>query len=1216
MFWSAFLFELKFRLKSPATWISLVGLVLMAYREMLGGDWDDLIQSGRVLRNSPYAVYYLFMYYTFWTATVGSALVIPTLLRDLRSGASETLYSYPLNSKSYFLGKYLAMMLVLILVMSSVAIGFVTMPFVATVTGAVEASEFGPTPWAHLGHAFLIWVIPSCLVYGSIIYALTALTGRASPAYAIMMMAVGLFVTITAVYGDGAPNYPIVQIFDPLGKVTVEGQIYYWTAEERATRFLAMEGTLLWNRVFYLGTAGALFLLAFWRFDIRKFWALAKMREARSVQRDAPADMGVARSSADRKIINLKRDADNILYWLRHAVRIGLRDGWTVLRDKAFILAMGTLLVMIVNAGWTYIPKDFDEAGALLPKAFVILPKVMYPTLLFGLIGAAFFSVEVCARERSSRMGELVEASPIPTWSLLITKLIGVLLVCLSIALIPLLAVLIIQVGKGYLQPDWADLAHATFLVIAPMMVFYGLISFVVYGMLHNKALAQGVAIVLCITPGIFNELQTIENFMYLWAWPFPIQFSDFRASGQFLERDLSFASYWLSFYACLCVLAFWLWPRGLNGPIAPRLKEAGKRFGAVSVIALAAFAGVFFWNATKIHSIMVVQNEFQPSHKEKAEKADYEKLYASDRNAPQPKIVAAELFVNLTPSRRSADYGGELIIENQSEEPITQLILLYEPFTEILEVNFAETKLQLGEHDDTHKRVVYPLPQTMSPGERATLTLKLRAAYHGFFNGDDEGEGYHGTLLADGTLFADTMWPRFGYDRSKELELAGDRKAFGLGSRLELAEGDAAGHVKELRVSDDAGMLPTTVTVRTEAGHVPVAPGAVAIVGDGEGEQTYQFNMSAAAPWNPLIASAVFEVTEDRWTPEKGGRPVTIQLYHSPRHTSNLDRMMQAAKAALAQASQYWGEYPYQTLKIVETPRGIGAAKASGDMIILPEDKGWIHDTRGDVEYDWITFIISKSIAEIWWYQSLPVADAKGGVIFEDALPTVFAIHMLNAAAGSEMAASFLDITSDAYLRLRAKEDQAEPLAADLDDEEYAAAKSSLVMHSVYERMGGENFMTALGRFHRRLKSDGAQRMANAPALLAELSDFARQLNPSTLLSEILQSTRHYDLRAVTAEANKKDGFELHASIAGLEYKYSDGKDMVGPMDGLVRIVVLGDGRDPLVLHEENVVLKNGQADIELSLAHKPGKIVVDPTRAYPDRSPKNNSIPVRIKS
>ncbi len=79
MFKDCFLFELKYRLKSTGTWICFIGLLLMSYREMLAGEWDLLIQSGRVARNSPYTVYYLFMYYTFWAATIGCALMIPYL---------------------------------------------------------------------------------------------------------------------------------------------------------------------------------------------------------------------------------------------------------------------------------------------------------------------------------------------------------------------------------------------------------------------------------------------------------------------------------------------------------------------------------------------------------------------------------------------------------------------------------------------------------------------------------------------------------------------------------------------------------------------------------------------------------------------------------------------------------------------------------------------------------------------------------------------------------------------------------------------------------------------------------------------------------------------------------------------------------------------------------------------------------------------------------
>ncbi|WP_176474693.1 ATP-binding cassette domain-containing protein [Pseudoalteromonas sp. HM-SA03] len=43
--------ELKYRLRFVATWGCLIAMIAMGYREILGGEWDTLMQSGRVARS-------------------------------------------------------------------------------------------------------------------------------------------------------------------------------------------------------------------------------------------------------------------------------------------------------------------------------------------------------------------------------------------------------------------------------------------------------------------------------------------------------------------------------------------------------------------------------------------------------------------------------------------------------------------------------------------------------------------------------------------------------------------------------------------------------------------------------------------------------------------------------------------------------------------------------------------------------------------------------------------------------------------------------------------------------------------------------------------------------------------------------------------------------------------------------------------------------------
>lgn len=138
--------------------------------------------------------------------------------------------------------------------------------------------------------------------------------------------------------------------------------------------------------------------------------------------------------------------------------------------------------------------------------------------------------------------------------------------------LVPISGLLGTQFIQGYLDPDWQSLLHLSMLVLLPLMLAYVFIAIISYGLLQSKVAAQVCAVVLCISPAIFNETHAIENFMYLWAWPSIAQLSEIASTEQFIIRDLNLMLYWLSFYCVLLVLSSWLWTRGVLAPFKERL--------------------------------------------------------------------------------------------------------------------------------------------------------------------------------------------------------------------------------------------------------------------------------------------------------------------------------------------------------------------------------------------------------------------------------------------------------------------------------------------------------------------------------------------------------------------------------------------------------------------------------------------------------------------
>lgn len=1071
MFGSTFLFELKYRLSSAGTWLCWLALLLMAYRELLGGELDQLVQSGQVARNAPYTLYYLFMYYTFWAATVGAVLMMPALLRDSKTGTADLLYSFIGSPQAYFWGKYLASLLVLLLVMSSVVVGFVTMPWLATTLGWYGASDFIATPWAHLGHAYLWWIVPACLMYGSASYALTALTGRPGAVYGLIMLAVGLFVLITALYGDGAPQAPWLQVIDPLGKVTLEGQMNYWTADQRMSNFLQAEGPLLYNRLLYCGLALLLLAVASWRFALpvllqrarQPAIKLANLPVAKpaiaphSSTQTADAGSGLPAAACDTPTSvshqpqALPAPQISAVHWLAYSLHSAVRLAWNTIRSKTFYLPLLTLLLMLLLAGLAYQAPTFEGAGKLLPTAAVLLPALLYPSLMFTLIAAVFFTVDLCDKERHHQMAALVAPCAVPDWCLLLSKLLASLLLALVLALLPASALLLVQLCAAFWQPDWPLLARFTALVVLPVMSSYVLMALLCYGLTAHRMLAQVLAVMLCITPAILSEVRSVENHLALWAWPFHAPLSDFAASAQFDQRNLDFALLWLSTLLGLTVLAYWLWPRGSELSLRRRGQLALNRISPLSGLLLLGSLGLAALTGRHIYQQMMLDNSYQSLAQRQAEQADYEQRYGPSRDAARPVVQHAHLQLSLQPSQRLARYQLTLTLAEPPSSPLpsSQLTVQLSPEVSLHQLRLRQQPLHPQQQDKQHHRWVYPLPASLNlhnqPGsagpQRTELQLKLSTQGRGYQNQDD---GFAGTIVADGSYLGPELWPELGYDRNKELRSASLRSRYGLGPRPELPSSSAA--------TEALPRLSRLTEISVPASQIALAPGELTSSDLQDGQRQYRYRLDVPTPAAAAVVAAAYQQQHLRWQGRHG--PVQIEIFYLPEHADNIAHFMQAATEALQYGETLWGPYPYPTLRIAEIAHGISHSQVSANLVLIPEQQGWRHDYRSAPAIDWIRYQVARDLARSWW-QPVAIANAQGHPLLTDALPGWFALQRIQTVHG-EAAADLLrqQLTRD-YRLARATTTEPEVAVLRTDTQLYSPLKALLVLDQAAQLLG-----------------------------------------------------------------------------------------------------------------------------------------------------------------
>src|ERR1700712_236675 len=104
MFWQIFTFELKYRLKRPATYLYFLTFFLISALCFATGSTPA---SEKVFHNSPVVLAQFIAIFSMVMMLVCSAVMGVPLYRDIEHNTGNYYLSYPISESGYFWGRYL-----------------------------------------------------------------------------------------------------------------------------------------------------------------------------------------------------------------------------------------------------------------------------------------------------------------------------------------------------------------------------------------------------------------------------------------------------------------------------------------------------------------------------------------------------------------------------------------------------------------------------------------------------------------------------------------------------------------------------------------------------------------------------------------------------------------------------------------------------------------------------------------------------------------------------------------------------------------------------------------------------------------------------------------------------------------------------------------------------------------------------------------------------
>ena len=1180
-------FELRQRLRQPAAWVYFAAFVALSllWTAAAGGAFKDAVVAfgPRVLIDAPRQVALSSAFLGCLGVVVIAAVMGRAVQQDFEHEMHHFFFSAPIRKHAYVFGRFLGALATLAVIFLSILLGHL----LGSLLPGVDPARIGRFSVAGYLRPYLFTLLPNLFIFGALFFMLAALTRRMLPVYvASVVMMIGY--TVAPSLARDLDYKTLAALIDPFGTTALLRLTEYWSVAERNARQIPLAGVFLLNRAIWSLFALAVLVLGYWRF------AFVSTPAGR---RHARLEGGMGQPAAPG--LATVREAPDFAG--RSLALLLARSSWLNFRESVknvyfAVIALAGVLVLVLGSfslGAIYGTKTY-------PVTYMMLELIRDVFALFVLIVTTLYAGEMVWREREARMGQMMDALPVPSWLPLLAKTIALVGLQALLLVVAMLCGMAIQLAHAYLALEPGLYLRTLFTVLLPQYALLAVLAIAAQAIINQRYMAY-FALVLYYVATLTLSGFGLGHPMLLYAHLPDITYSAMNGFGHALPLQRALLAYWGGAALMLITLALVLWPRGVSDSFRERLQRARRRL-SMPVLAcfglgllLFAGSGALLWY--NLEHLGAYQSEWRRD----ALRAEYEQRYKRFASLPQPRISDVRLRVDIAPETRTLKVHGFYQLENRSGQAIRDLVVVMQPGP-ALQLRLSQPARLLAA-DPEHGVWRYVLDAPLAPGARMGLDFDLLDAPGGIL-----GLGRDTAVVANGTYFTNAILPHVGYQPGMELLDDRDRRRHGLGAHAPMAGRDDAGARANNYLGNDADWINFDAVVSTSPDQTVVAPGTLAQEWMDKGRRFFHFRMDKPILNFYTFQSARYEVRHDRW------QDVTIDVYYQPGHEFNVDRMIRGAKAALAYGSKHFGPYLLRELRIAEFPRYDAFAQAAPGTIPFSESAGFIAkvdpDSRKDIDYPY--YVSAHEVGHQWWAHQLIGADARGSTVLSESLAEYTALMTMKNTVGPGKMRRFLRYDLDEYLMGRATENKKElPLAQNENQGYIHYRKGSLAMYLLQDLLGED---VVNGVLH-GLLADYAFHAAPYPTV-STLVERLRAVTPSDqayLIDDLFESIVLYENRADSAGARRlPDGryaVTIHA-IAGKVRAGEQGEEQPVPLDDIIEFGVDDGDGNPLARERRRVT---GPAQtVTLIVKTRPARAGIDPDNKLIDRKPTDNMLAV----
>ena len=1151
--------EVRYQLGHWWIWLIAAALLVLVFLLTRDGALAEALYDDFYI-NSSFSVAKGTVVGTLLWLVIGAAVAGEAAARDRATGIHPLVYTTSVSRRAYLGGKFLAALslnLALLLLIQVSTLLAVYLPGVdPVIVGPFRPSVF-LTAYAYLS-------IPNALAATALQFYAANRSGRPMGAYlASLLLFVLSFFVATFVGVQGYQN--VGKLLDMVGFHFVLSDLsHQWTPTEKSHRLLALEGTILTNRLVWLAVAAVAVALTYLRFRFTHQaavrWRWWPFRSPRPVADPAPA-------MTTTDLPEVRRPFGTVTTAWRQVRSVAAASFGMLARSwagRVLLIAIPLVTVFAVGENMSLNGVPVIPATVLVlhdltsPLTAEMGPWVLIPLLTIYLAG------ELVWREREAGIHELTDTLPISSWVPLLGKYLGLCLLLFVFEVLLGIAGMAAQALAGYRAFEVGLYAFVLLGLQLPDYLLFAALAVSVHAVARNKYVGHLLAVlayVYIVVPFLFGVEHPLLVFGAGPRWTY----SEMLGFGRSLGPWAVFKLYWAAWAVGFLGLARLFWARGLGD---------GARVPKSSPVLVAAAVGIVGFGSFLLYELHV-RNDYRGTAAARETQARYEREYARYAAYPQPKPAATELAVDIYPAAGALEIAGTYRLVNGAGEAIDTIFVSTAPNAETEVPVFDRPVRPILDDEALHFRA-FVLERPLPPGDSLRMDFRVRAASEGLI-----GSGFQTGVEPGASMLTNAYLPKLGYDAGRELLPPSERREYGLPARP-LVPSLFDGAVGE---DNRRGGSRLSVTVGTAAGQVGVAPGQLVRSWAAGDRSYYHYETSAPIGGEIPFYSASYAVREAQWG------QVSVRLYHHPGHTRNVDRVLRSATDALAYYSAQYGPYPYDHLTIVERA-GDGTGMHADASIIRYTEKNarWeIDDAAGTLDLPYA--IMAHEMGHQW---NLPAALIEGAPVLSEGLAWYNGIRLVGEKRGRKQQRKLLDFLHRPfpYPPMR----HGEPLLRGIDPH-MAYRRGPFALHTLGEYGNADSIDLALRRLLAR------HRQADAP--LATTLDLYAGLE--TVLPDTLHPLLHdlfventfweFDTREATARRLSDERWEVTLEVdARKVVADSAGVETEMPLDDWVFVGAVGPvaGEEPVYYRRHRI--RSGEQTLTFTLDERPRAAGLDP--------------------